>query len=372
MRKGTKVNSLLALSIAIILLLGVSSAQAADKKVEWSYVSMMMNTHPVIANSVIPLFEKYKKDSGGKFEITVYNPDTFIPTPELHQGIQRGIAEIGSIFPSRYPNEFPITTLGDAPFLFSDARAGGFSMCALLKNNKQLQKEYTKLKVLSFSTSTPFDIVSIKPIHVLKDLKGLRIGVLDASSVNIIQLLGGVPILLNLGDMYISLQRGMVGAVMAPLPTYRSTKICEVAKYITKCNIKVIMAPLVYNPDSYNALPADAKAAFNAVSTEAIASLMANWIDLSAKNDLDWLTKNSGVKVYAVPPDELEHWRDAIKPAYDEWIKLAKGNGVQNPEALIAELRGYAEKYNKPENQIVETANYKKALGDLYLNFEEK
>ena len=136
----------------------------------------------------------------------------------------------------------------------------------MFRNNKQQQKEFSPFEVFSFSYSTPFDIVSTKPIRKLEDLKGLRIGVMESPSVTIIQLLGGVPILLNLSDMYISLQRGMVDAVMTPLPTYRSTKVCEVAKYIIKCNVKVVGAPLVTNKDSYNNLPKDLKAIYDHLS----------------------------------------------------------------------------------------------------------
>ena len=103
MKKEKRIIKLITLSLSAVLLLGVSAAQAADKKVEWNFVSMMMNTHPVVANAIIPLFERYQKESGGKFEVTVYNPETFIPTPELHQGVLRGLADIGCFLPARYP-----------------------------------------------------------------------------------------------------------------------------------------------------------------------------------------------------------------------------------------------------------------------------
>jgi len=344
----------------------------AEQKIEWSFVSMMMTTHPVIANAVIPLFERYKKESDGKFEITAYNPETLVPTPELHQSVQRGLADICCFFPARYPNEFPIATLGDVPFLFANSRAASISTCMLYGNNKELQKEFSKFKVFSFSDSTPFDIVSIKPIHKLEDLKGLRIGVLDSSSVNIIQLLGGVPILLNLSDLYISLQRGMVDAVMSPLPTYRSTKVCEVAKYIIKCNIKVVGAPFVVNKNSYNSLPQAIKAIYDQFSVEARTSLICNWVEISTEKDLKWLIENNGVKVIEIPSEEIARWREAVKPAYDQWIDMAKKNGVKDPEAILAQLRGYAEKYNNLENQIAETAKYKDVLGYQYVNYKAK
>jgi len=353
-----------------ILILGAGSS-LADKKVEWNFVSMLMNTHPVVTNAVIPVFEKFKKESGGRFEIAIYNPGTLVPTPELHRAIQRGAADIGVFGPSRFPNEFPITTLGDYPFLFRGSRAASFSMAELFTSNQQIQQEYNKMKVLGFTSSTPFDIVSIEPIRTLEDIKGKRFGVMESASVQIVQLLGGVPVLLNPTDLYVSLQRGMVDAVVAPIPTYRSIKICEVAKYIIKCDIKCCITPETASLNSYNKLPDDIKAIVSEISLKANTALCSNWVEIFTEKDLQWLIENNGVQIIEIAPEEIERWRTAVKPMYDEWIRLAKKNGVKNPEAILAELRSHAEKYNKIENQIAETAKYKDVLGDLYVNYKE-
>ena len=73
-----------------------------------------------------------------------------------------------------------------------------------------------------------------------------------------------------------------------------------------------------------------------------------------------------------IPAQELARWREATKPVFDKWIGQAKKNGVKNPEAVLAELRSYAEEYNKLENQIAETAKYKEVLGYQYVNYKEK
>ncbi len=371
MRKGKKFSKLIALSLSAVLLLGVSAVQAADRKVEWNFVSMMMNTHPVVANAMIPLFEKFKKESNGKFEITVYNPETLLPTAELHQGIQRGLADIGCITPSRYPNDYPIATLGDYPLLFQTARAASYTMWAMYENNPQLQKEFSKAPPVAFTSSTPLDLVSTKPIHNLADLKGLRVGVLDSSSVKLIQLLGGVPILLNLSDMYISLQRGMVKAVMSPIPTYRSTKVCEVGKYVIKCNLKCSITPTIINPTAHDSLPPDIKAILDKITLGANIALQSNWVEISTDKDLKWLIKNNGIKIIEITPEEINRWHKLVEPMYADWIKLAQKNGVKNPEKILADMRSYAKKYNNVENQIAETAKYKELLGDLYVNFKE-
>ena len=353
------------------LLLGPGVSQA-EKKIEWTFTSSLMNTHPVNANAVIPMFERIKQESGNRFEITVYNPGSIVPIPEMYSALKRGVVDMICDQTARHPNEFPSLTLGDYPFLFRSSRAASFSMAELYKNNSEVRKDLAGARLFSFTSSTPFDIVSTKPISKMEDFKGMRFGVIESASVKLIEMLGGVPILLALSDLYISLQRNLVDAIVAPIPAYRSLKVCEVGKYIIKCNLKCGVSPLIINQNSFNKLPADIKAVFDRYSVGVNTTLQSNWVEISREEDFQWLIKNSGVKVIKIAPEEIARWEATVSPIYDTWIASAKKKGVKNPEAILAELRTYAAKYNDEKAQIAEGAKHKEILGDMYMNLGEK
>ncbi len=354
---------------AALALLAVSALPAHAAQYEMSATSMMMTTHPVVASAVIPMLELIKERSGGKLEITMYNAGTLVPDAELYPSTERGIVDMALFFPPRTPHLFPILVLGDYPFLFTSSRAAGFSLNALYDNNPELQNELQKIHVLSFASSTPKDLVSIKPIRSLEDLQGKRIGVLDAASSEVIALLGGTAITMPLADMYMGLQRGMLDAVLAPIPTYRSTKVCEVGKYITKCNVSVSAAPFFMNKKSHDKLPAEVKKVVDDISGFPFTALHCNWVEKSTEADLKYLMENDKVQVIALSPEESARWAAKTEPMYEKWKENARKAGVKDPDAILKELQGYAKKFNAVEAQKAETAKYKDILGKLYMEF---
>ncbi len=354
-------------TMAALVLLTVSVLPAHAAQYEMSATSMMMTTHPVVANAVIPTLELIKERTGGKLEITMYNAGTLVPDAELYPSTERGIVDMTLFFPPRTPHLFPILVLGDYPFLFTSARAAGFSLNALYDNNPEMQEELKKIHVLSFTSSTPKDLVSIKPIRTLEDLQGKRVGVLDAASSEVIGLLGGTAITMPLADMYMGLQRGMLDAVLAPIPTYRSTKVCEVGKYITKCNVSVSAAPFFMNKKSYEKLPADIKKVIDDLSGFPLTALHCNWVERSMEADLKYLAEHDGVQVIPLAPEETARWAAKTEPMYGKWKENARKAGVKDPDAILKELQGYAKKFNDVEAQKAETAKYKEVLGKLYM-----
>ncbi len=352
---------------AFLLLIPGLAAQAAQ--FEMSATSMMMTTHPVVANAIIPTLELMKERTGGKLDVTMYNAGTLVPDAELYPSVERGIVDMVLFFPPRTPHLFPILVLGDYPFLFTSSRAAGFSLNSLYANNPEMQEELKKIHVLSFTSSTPKDLVSIKPIRTLEDMQGKRVGVLDAASSEVITLLGGTAITMPLTDMYMGLQRGMLDAVLAPIPTYRSTKVCEVGKYITKCNVSVSAAPFFMNKKSHDKLPPDIKKVVDDLSGFPLTALHCNWVEKSMEADLRYLVENDKVQVIPLSPEESARWAAKTEPMYGKWKENARKAGVKDPDGLLKELQGYAKTFNEVETQKAETAKYKDVLGKLYMVF---
>lgn len=347
----------------------VFSGRAWAAGYELSATSMMMTTHPVVAGAVLPLFDELEKRTGGQLKIAMYNAGTLVPDAELYSSAQRGVVDMAFFFVSRTPHLFPILSIGDYPFLFTNSRAASFSLMAMVENNEQLRKEMGQVKFLSFTASAPKDLVSLKPIRTLEDLQGKRVGVLDAASSEMIALLGGTAILLPLPDMYMGLQRGMVDAVLAPIPTYRSTKVCEVGKYITRVSMANSVTPLVMNKAAYERLPADIRGEIDKVTGFPFSSLLCNWVEKSTQEDLQYVIEHDKVQLIDLPAQERARWEAKVQPVFTAWIANARKAGVQDPEGILAQLREYAAYYNQNENQRKETEKYKDVLGSMYLLF---
>jgi tripartite ATP-independent transporter DctP family solute receptor len=73
---------------------------------------------------------------------------------------------------------------------------------------------------------------SVRPIHTLEDMKGLRIRVQESQlMMDMITALGANPTAMAYGEVYSSLQTGVIDGAENNWPSYEATRHFEVAKY---------------------------------------------------------------------------------------------------------------------------------------------
>lgn len=347
--------------------LGMFSGPALAKNAEFELTAttQMMSTHPVVANAILPLFDLMEKNTHGRVHVTYYNPNTLMPEAEVYNGVLNGVIDLGGFVATRDPGRFPMQVMIELPFLFTNSRAASASIIDMMANNADFAKEFSAVVPFSFSTSVPIDLLSKTPIKTLEDMKGKRIGVASSTSVDAIKLLGSTPILLPVSDMYMSLQRGLVDAVFLPIPTYKSTKVTEVAKYLTKCNFAVSASPTVFSKKKYDAMPADIQAELNKLFGNAASVMRSSWVDKSCKEDLEYVLEKNGVEIVELSPEELARWKEKVQPMYDDWLNAVAKRGIDG-QAALTEFQRLAEHYNSLDNVYAKYRQYKEVLGDLY------
>ena len=89
------------------------------------------------------------------------------------------------------------------------------------------------MHVLYVTPSGPVILETVsKPVKTLEDLKGLKIRA-TGQMTEVIKALGGVPIPLEMPDVYDALRRAVIDGVTVDLSTLKYWKFAEVAKYVT-------------------------------------------------------------------------------------------------------------------------------------------
>jgi TRAP-type transport system periplasmic protein len=104
----------------------------------------------------------------------------------------------------------------------------------LAADSPQYAQELQGLKVLAIQGGTLPGLLSrTREIHSLDDLKGMRIRV-PTELLNVMRDLGADPVTMPMGEVYSSLAKGVLDAVVAPADTLKSLHFGEVAKYYTE------------------------------------------------------------------------------------------------------------------------------------------
>lgn len=355
-------------SCTLILCLAILPGILHAKPAELTYSSQLMTTHPAIAELVVPWGDLMEERSNGNLEITYFNPNTLVPSHELIKAAHKGVVSITLVPLAMATSMFPAATVMDLPFLFSNSRESSLAAALLLEQNQQVQKDFEDWKVLSSSTSANREIVSVrKPIRTLEDLKGLKIASNSAQTAATITALGAVPVIVPINDMYLTLQRGMADAAILPIPGMAATKVTEFAKYITICNFDNASQGFFMSKETFNSLPKDVQNVLDGISPTVNSARSGVFTDALSQQYLDLIMKNHDVEIYTLPTEERERWKVAVQPMYEDWFERAKKQGVEDPEALLEQLKTILDPYEDPIQEVKNILlENKESLGPIY------
>ena len=120
-----------------------------------------------------------------------------------------------------------------------------------------------------------------------------------------IRVLGGSPVSLNWGEMYMAMKLGTIDGIVAGSAIFEELKIKEVAKgYVFSPVISKAVANLIINMDAFKALPEDLQALLQRDTPYITYALSSNWF-----NQCTWCLKNAaeeyGISMHAWSPEDI-------------------------------------------------------------------
>jgi TRAP-type C4-dicarboxylate transport system substrate-binding protein len=318
-----------------ISVIGISVAHAAAPDLKLSMSSHYMDKHIVVQQGFLPWAEKIKEATGGRVEITYFNPNTIAPEPEIYAATVKGILDIAGNGLNRPTGKFPLSTVMDLPMMANSATAAGLSSWELYNTFEPIRNELKEVKVLFEWAGVLLELHTTKPVKNLGELKGMKIIAWSSLWLEMLKNLGASPIQVSAGDAYMALQRGMADGVLVGIANVRPTKIYEATKYTTIIDLGTGSFWAAMNLDRWNSLPDDIKKVFEENSGEAMTRRCGNVLDNSVKEDIAWL-KEHGHTFIELPKEELERWVKAVQPMHADWIKQMKERNLPQVDEIYA------------------------------------
>lgn len=289
---------------SLLVLIFTSNAISAQFKMLSAWAPNYIFNVGVITN-----FEKNLTSlSNGKMKISVLGPDV-VPTFEQFQPVQSGIFDLAYTYSAYHSGTTPLAIGMDATTADPVKRreAGLFDF---------VDKEYNKLgvKLISFPPLTPYHFVTRDALKGTKpSLQGMKLRSIP-SLQGLIMKLGGSPVTMAGGEIYTSLQRGVIDGAPWTQVGVKDFKLNEVANYMVTPQFGYVSTMILMNLKKYNALTPEQK----------------KWIDEAGrKTELDSLAffkasiaeeiadlKKKGMKVTEMHPDDAalieKYWNDGL------------------------------------------------------------
>jgi TRAP-type transport system periplasmic protein len=275
------------------------------------------------------MIQNLEEISGGKMKVGFHGPDV-IPTFEQFQPLQAGIFDLSFTHATYHAGTISVGVGMDATLADPVQRreSGLFDY---------LDKEYNKLgvKLVALPPVAPYHFITRNPLKGQKpSLSGLKMRS-NPSLQNTILALGGSPVTMAGGDVYTSLQRGVIDGAAWTLVGVKDFKWQEVANYMVRPTFGSISMMIAMNLKKYNSLTPEQRKWIDEAGKKTELDSLAFFNNL-VEEEIAFL-QGQGMKVTNMHPEDTEmvekFWNDGLW----EMAKQTSGNaGPKFRELAIA------------------------------------
>jgi len=270
-------------------------------------------------------FHKFKElleeKTGGQVVVEIFpagqlsGGDSFVSATML----QSGDIDVSTIMPgifARFDERFQVLCL---PFMWGsledayqawDGYPGQYMLDLLSEKG---------LKGLGyFSTGIKIFTNDLKPVVTPEDLRGMKIRTPDSPIViETITALGGIPTVTSMGELFITLQQGVVDGQENAIGTIYTRGLHEVQGYATVTGHEIISFPLSMNKKLFDSLPTDIQESVLLSAKEAAdyqRELIVGEEELYLK-----AMEDEGVHVTNLTPEQKQIWIDTVAPVHKKF-----------------------------------------------------
>lgn len=216
--------------IAIVLLLSACN-NANDVKV--LKLGHGLDINHSVHKAMVKMGEDLEIRSGGKLKLQIYPSQQLGTERECLELLQIGSLDMTKVSAGVMENFAPKMAVFGVPFIFRDRQHSFNVLDGSIGKQLLADGENYWLKGLGYydAGSRSF-YTKNKPVREPKDLNGLKIRVMESvSAVNMVRSLGGSPTPISWGELYTSLQQGVVDGAENNPPSFYLSRHYEVCKY---------------------------------------------------------------------------------------------------------------------------------------------
>ena len=214
--------------------------------------------------------EEVKALTKGTVEVKVFANDALGKEMDLINGMQLGTADM-LITGESLQNWAPKAALLAVPYAFKDMAEMDKAVNGPL--GEEIKKDIidkAKVVPLAYFARGPRNLTSNKPIKTVDDVKGLKMRVPNVPIfMQFWRGVGAQPTPMAFGEVFTSLQTGVIDAQENPLALIKSASFFEVQKYVNRTEHVRSWIYLAIGQKSYNKLNADQKAALQEAAKRA-------------------------------------------------------------------------------------------------------
>lgn len=300
-------------SIAIILL--SNPVAIASEKMILTVGSKFPENYP-ISQGLLKMGETIEKETNGKITFKYFFNEKLGKKQKVLKMIQNGQVDIATFFAQYLAESVPELEIFNLPYLFRDEKH--YLSYIFGQSGKELLQttEKTGMAGLSFYNDGQRSFYASKAIHSIKDLKGMKIRILNAPIYSdMVKSLYGIPVFLPFNKVTAYLQKGIIDAAENNYASWVTKEHYKYAKYYMQDAHLRIPHVLVISGKTWEKLDESHRALFMKASGESAAYASEKWNE--NKMSSIKIAEQSGCEI--VTGIDLAPFQSLMKPLWEKY-----------------------------------------------------
>lgn len=343
-------KSFLHLAGAAALAMGFGAGPATAQEVTLS-LHQFLPAQANVPKLVLDVWaDNVEEASGGRIKVDRY-PSMQLggKPPELMDQAIEGVADIVWTVVGYTPGRYPSTEVFELPFMMTESGAGPVSRAYWeMFETHMKDTEFKDVHILGTWVHGPGMIHSNKEVKTPADMAGLKIRGGSRSINTFLNKLGATPVGMPVPAVPEGLSKGVIDGTTIPWEVTAALKVPELVGNHTEfegVSLYTLTFVLAMNKDKYESLPADLQKVIDDNSGMEF-SVFAGSTQEAADGPARQLAVDRGNNIVTVSGADVQAWRDAAQPIYDEWVADMNSKGIDG-QALIDEARALIAKYSE-------------------------
>ena len=342
-------TTLIVLCLSILMVaFALAPASAAESEViELSFTHTIPPVIP-IAQVYQQWAQKLSEQSNGRVKINFYWSESLLKASEFYRGVQTGQTDITYYVVGLDWGLMPLNMFTKLGFMgYRNKTEGTEVYQAIFDKFPEIRDEFKGVKVMAARMGPAYQLsFTKKQVRVPADLKGMKIISVGGSMAKEMAAMGAATMDVKVGDLYMSLERGLAEGISAHIPILEAFGILKLVPNMTLFKGGTCMSPdmLLMNINTWKKLPPDIQKIFEDLSP---------WLGqelIKADDGYEAMVlgkaKEMGHTFITPTAEEMKLWVEAVQPIHQEWIAANEAKGLP-AQAVYDEAQRLIKEYSK-------------------------
>ena len=261
--------------------------------------------------------ELIEERTDGRYSVEVYHSAQLGQEADTIEQVRSGVIDLNRVSMAPWNSLVPLTMIPSLPYLFTSPDHARKVMAGEIGDEIAAGFEQHGVVVLAFYDGGARSFYnSKKPINTVADLAGLKFRVIQSDVfVDMVAALGATATPMPYGEVYSSIETGVIDGAENNFPSYESAKHFEVAKNYSLDEHTIVPEVFVMSKIAWDKLSDEDKEIFKQAGKESMEKQWELWDARVAESRK--IVEEAGSQI--TTPDK-QPFIDAMAPVYEKYV----------------------------------------------------